>query len=54
MQKIHVTIACPALLDLLRQCRSDQHMDRGLLSHLPALCAKRSALHRWVQDLWTS
>lgn len=53
----------PALVDLLQQCRSDQHTVDGLLSHLSALCAERatlfepqaerSALHRWVQDLWT-
>jgi len=53
----------PALADLLQQCRSDQDTVGGLLSHLSALCAERatlfepqaerSALHRWVQALWT-
>jgi putative glycosyltransferase (TIGR04348 family) len=51
------------LTHLLRQCRSDQDTGQGLLSHLSALCAERatlfepqaerSALHQWVQDLWT-
>jgi hypothetical protein len=53
----------PALANLLQQCRSNQNSVGGLLSHLSALCAERatlfepqaerSALHRWVQDLWT-
>jgi putative glycosyltransferase (TIGR04348 family) len=52
-----------ALANMLQQCRSDQSSDHGLLSHLSAVCAERatlfepqaerSALHRWVQDLWT-